>query len=771
MESALSYFLSLLLAMVPMEDLPECADTHEAFTVSTNDEEPVGKGHVLTELVSRARGLLLGGPPLEGMFGCAGAALAYGLTRYVLLEEDLESSECHQVTYLVSGRHFCADFVEAAAEGDEEDNFWRSISAGQCMDILRDTEVRAVVKAGEEEGELDMDLLVGPARARAFSLTLRSSEVAVSLDLEGALESLLHLLDHGLGEDLREELADEMPLVRGVIEQPELRKSPPPLRGLMRLGLEIPADPDEGVVLFVGNTEPFNIDSDLVRVAMDAAPGLLRIYLSSGPDRSSISFDAPAMDFTYPLLPLLEEGSYFSRLAGAFLEMEEVVDEWSLDERPLNRVRAGPISGGADVERHEPHLEHSVEFSDLRLNGAGALEMAVELLLAPADPSEERTSHEVLRFLIEPDGEEPWSAGFSRGGVDWRKERTYRLPPMTMSIQTRLMEALPSNQYDTYIEDIRAQLYFRDWMNVDDGLAVTIAGGAGGGPARMVRHDYSPAVFGRESGSPDWRRVEERLQVLEGSVDVEVAPGLPPVPATFSIGAEAPEPQCIFVSAEEEAADHLSAHWIAGACAIPEILTFEGSSDEGALAELTWEAVMVDGCEVSNTLPDTWVLEPSWTDGIIRDASNPFLSALWEPTRLSLLCYKQEVVDQLGEGVDSLLQGGIHLPRPVPFSLQLSSDSEFASLDEWTTITVRVEENPDGSEPVAGAEVTLRTLDADGFDPDDERCLTSRWCVVTTDENGEASVRFKLLEGGDAWVIDLIAYRGRRQAFYFLFID
>jgi hypothetical protein len=100
------------------------------------------------------------------------------LEEHIFNEANVESEEDKAVTYLIDGDVFCA------LEGEPADP--------ECVSQVNDAEIR-LVATSPSEGDIDLDVLVGPNRANPTSLQLHDDLLAAEVDLGGAKESAEHI--------------------------------------------------------------------------------------------------------------------------------------------------------------------------------------------------------------------------------------------------------------------------------------------------------------------------------------------------------------------------------------------------------------------------------------------------------------------------------------------------------------------------------------------------------------------------------------------------
>lgn len=107
----------------------------------------------------------------------------------IFADANIESSSDTSITYLLKGSVVCApsDPIEMIDQG--------------CVDSVDASEIRLKVTS-PSEGDVDVALLVGPAKHNPLSIEVHSSMVAAELDLAGVKGAVLHLAgDEGV-EDL-----------------------------------------------------------------------------------------------------------------------------------------------------------------------------------------------------------------------------------------------------------------------------------------------------------------------------------------------------------------------------------------------------------------------------------------------------------------------------------------------------------------------------------------------------------------------------------------
>lgn len=105
-------------------------------------------------------------------------ALIEFLTTRVFIDANVESSTDDEVVFLLRGQNVCENID---AEGFE-----------QCKTTLDNAQLRVKVRA-PQAGDLDMDILVGPTRAKPLALNLWKNKLAAEVDLAGVRASVTHI--------------------------------------------------------------------------------------------------------------------------------------------------------------------------------------------------------------------------------------------------------------------------------------------------------------------------------------------------------------------------------------------------------------------------------------------------------------------------------------------------------------------------------------------------------------------------------------------------
>lgn len=117
------------------------------------------------------------------------------LNEYVFVEGNIEQSKRKEVTYLLRGENVCKD-LQGEAEGYSE-----------CVSTVDDLELRLVVTS-PQEGDVSIDVLVGPDRFNPVSFDVWQDRLAVEAGLGDIKNAAKFVAKKIGGEDVSEELPD-----------------------------------------------------------------------------------------------------------------------------------------------------------------------------------------------------------------------------------------------------------------------------------------------------------------------------------------------------------------------------------------------------------------------------------------------------------------------------------------------------------------------------------------------------------------------------------
>ncbi|TXD36463.1 hypothetical protein FRC98_11515 [Lujinxingia vulgaris] len=184
------------------------------------------------------------------------------LEEHIFADANVETASETEVTYLLRGEVVCADEDEAdIAECEEE------------VDAL---EIRLQARSFVE-GEVDIDVMVGPDRISPLALSFAPSRVSADVDLAKVKEAV-EFGSVQLGEDLSEDIPETM---------------------VGRLSAEFSKSGDE-VALSVAVGQAIELAGEMFSVNIAASPRALEIRSDIEARKLSFEADLDALDLSFP---------------------------------------------------------------------------------------------------------------------------------------------------------------------------------------------------------------------------------------------------------------------------------------------------------------------------------------------------------------------------------------------------------------------------------------------------------------------------------------
>jgi len=134
-------------------------------------------------------------PELDAEFREASDEAIGFLERNIFIESNIEEEKRKEITYIVRGSSVCGELV--ADDGD--------MSA--CVDAVDKAEVRLVVTS-PNEGDISIDVLVGPNRFNPVSFDVWQNTLAFETSLGGVRDTVVYLANSFEQQDVSDEFPD-----------------------------------------------------------------------------------------------------------------------------------------------------------------------------------------------------------------------------------------------------------------------------------------------------------------------------------------------------------------------------------------------------------------------------------------------------------------------------------------------------------------------------------------------------------------------------------